>query len=892
MANEDVRVRLSAEGVADVVSAFRTVSSEAKKNASDAEGAWKEFGDEVKDLGKELLGFLALGALFDTFKESIAAAFEHADQIDDFAKATGLSTDAVQGLTAAATKNHIAVDQVEASVGKLNVTIGKARQGSKDALAPFDQLKINFQELQKLSPDQQFQQIASKLAAVKNPADQAAIGVQLFGKQFEAIKPVIDDIAKDGLQSYIDHMRDLGILLSGDTVTAMKEVNEQFAELKTRGQGATAQFVSGLVPALQGSLDTFLQATESGADGLKSVGEIVGDVLKGLVVIAVTVGKAIGDLVGAAVESAKGYISATKDAVVALASGDFAKIPDAFAKGVQNNATQLKTLFASIKKDASDTVNSLFNSEPKKPAEGGDGAAGAGDDSDNIARLKALGQARYQLISAQLDSELQIYTAHAQLLQEQEKQQYQDGTISLQKYYADRANIINEEFDKEVSTLKAKRAALTAVPVSANDDAAQIAQQAQVAQIDGQIALKQIARQQALAENTVEQRAAQKQLYTDQLTAESKLAALQGDRYKASQAQLAIQLQQLDDILKKGGVSDDDRQKALDEARQQAEAMAQFNAQKSLADASLKSLTAGIDDVQTDIANGTLFQAQGEQEIIDLEKARLPTLQKIAEAQMAAAQAAKDPQAIAAAEQFSQKVKDIATSTDLAGQELAKFKQGTQDAFQNGLADFLSTSITNIHTLKDAFSSLITSMLQGIQKVAAEILAQQATRAIFGAIGGGSIQQIPTVDVIGQDASSLTVSAHGNAFSSGQLVKAFANGGAFTNSVAMSPTVAPMALFGEAGPEAIMPLTRDSSGNLGVRSAGGGTAPLSVEVNIQNTGAPVNAQQTGTRVDGNKVIVDMVLTAVANDVAGGGKVAKATEQRYGLRQRGTRVGNP
>ena len=36
-----------------------------------------------------------------------------------------------------------------------------------------------------------------------------------------------------------------------------------------------------------------------------------------------------------------------------------------------------------------------------------------------------------------------------------------------------------------------------------------------------------------------------------------------------------------------------------------------------------------------------------------------------------------------------------------------------------------------------------------------------------------------------------------------------------------SPTVAPLALFGEAGPEAIMPLDRGPDGRLGVRLLGG-----------------------------------------------------------------------
>ena len=67
--------------------------------------------------------------------------------------------------------------------------------------------------------------------------------------------------------------------------------------------------------------------------------------------------------------------------------------------------------------------------------------------------------------------------------------------------------------------------------------------------------------------------------------------------------------------------------------------------------------------------------------------------------------------------------------------------------------------------------------------------------------------------------------ANGGAFASGNLVP-FANGGAFTNSIVSRPTVFPMAngtgLMGEAGPEAVMPLKRDSRGRLGVTVSGGG----------------------------------------------------------------------
>lgn len=69
----------------------------------------------------------------------------------------------------------------------------------------------------------------------------------------------------------------------------------------------------------------------------------------------------------------------------------------------------------------------------------------------------------------------------------------------------------------------------------------------------------------------------------------------------------------------------------------------------------------------------------------------------------------------------------------------------------------------------------------------------------------------------GEGGGSGTENAFGNVFRHGRIM-AYANGGIpdYVN----SPTLAPMALFGEAGPEAIMPLRRGPDGRLGVEVNG------------------------------------------------------------------------
>jgi phage-related minor tail protein len=77
--------------------------------------------------------------------------------------------------------------------------------------------------------------------------------------------------------------------------------------------------------------------------------------------------------------------------------------------------------------------------------------------------------------------------------------------------------------------------------------------------------------------------------------------------------------------------------------------------------------------------------------------------------------------------------------------------------------------------------------------------------------------------------TSVAASAKGNVFS-GAGLHAFANGGAFTNRLFSVPTMfqfgrgGQFGVMGEAGPEAVMPLTRGPGGRLGVDAHGAGAS--------------------------------------------------------------------
>lgn len=95
--------------------------------------------------------------------------------------------------------------------------------------------------------------------------------------------------------------------------------------------------------------------------------------------------------------------------------------------------------------------------------------------------------------------------------------------------------------------------------------------------------------------------------------------------------------------------------------------------------------------------------------------------------------------------------------------------------------------------------------------------------------------------------------------------KMFANGGS---------------VFGEAGPEAIMPLKRIGS-KLGVQAVTGKTQ---VVVNNYGNNKIETEEQTETAPDGSQM-KKLIISVVAGDMASGGKTAKALKSRYGLKER-------
>lgn len=195
------------------------------------------------------------------------------------------------------------------------------------------------------------------------------------------------------------------------------------------------------------------------------------------------------------------------------------------------------------------------------------------------------------------------------------------------------------------------------------------------------------------------------------------------------------------------------------------------------------------------------------------------------------------------------------------------------EVFKNSFSSMGDAIVEFTKTGKLNFKGLVDSMLEGLIRYEMQQQAMMAYESFrpgmntfLSSIFGSSSSSLGTSSTPWSAMPINGFDAKGGVYDAG--LKMYAKGGMFTNSVVDQPTLFKFAkgtgMMGEAGPEAIMPLKRDSNGNLGVRGGNGGN---NVDVVVNNYGNEKATTKETTDSRGNRRIEVIVGDMVASEVA-------------------------
>lgn len=224
----------------------------------------------------------------------------------------------------------------------------------------------------------------------------------------------------------------------------------------------------------------------------------------------------------------------------------------------------------------------------------------------------------------------------------------------------------------------------------------------------------------------------------------------------------------------------------------------------------------------------------------------------------------------------------LQSANDVAGQTKSLFTNAFS-SMEDAVANFATTGKLSF---SDFTKSIIADMARiATQQAASGLLSSIAGSALGAYFGGGAATGAGSFgSSIG---TAITANAKGGVYDSPSL-------SSFSNQVHDKPQMFAFAkgagIFAEAGPEAIMPLTRTAGGELGVRALGGGgggagggnTYNFPVSVSVQTAGDGGSGTQEDTTQAGRniqQVTKAEAEAAIARGVQPGGNIWRAINGR-------------
>ena len=160
----------------------------------------KAIGMAMSAMGAAIL---AAGAL------SVKQFASMGDEVHKMALRTGFSTEALSELRHAAALSGASLAGVEKASRTLSGAILDAGYGLETYVRAFDQIGLSYENLAKLSPEQQFITVLEALADVDDEFERAAIATDLFGRAGTQLLPMLER-GSEGLRDMRQETHDLG----------------------------------------------------------------------------------------------------------------------------------------------------------------------------------------------------------------------------------------------------------------------------------------------------------------------------------------------------------------------------------------------------------------------------------------------------------------------------------------------------------------------------------------------------------------------------------------------------------------------------------------------------------------------------------------------------------
>jgi hypothetical protein len=773
----EIKVKLTAEdtGVSAAIKELGAQLKTLKKSQDETAASAFNLAGAFKAIvaGAAGLGFLRIGQ----------EAFQSATNIGKLSDKTGISTQTLSVFNKVAENVGASTESVDKSLIKAAKSITEFQQGSTKAAGGFKLLNLTAQDFAGLNADQKLQLVVAKLGAMEKGFQKATATSQIFGKGASDLTLVANSLAAQGFDKATESTAKLGLLLDQTTTDDFRAAAASMQELQDVGKGIATQFEAGMLPAISDVGEALVDSMTQGGVSFKTLGQYAGDVIRSIALVFIGFGQTVGTVIESIYDAfsqlwkeIKNEGTTTFRALGDAVHGNFTQAVNEMLAGQKRSAENIsetiqrqKAIYGALADSFKSDYNNLFPSaeeeEKRRKARIAklrpDKQVEAPEPGPPPAPNDAAAKARLALLEKQVQDELELHRAQAAQQAEIDKELYDKGEITLKEYYARRRAEITAASAEETAILQRGLAAAqeevarTTAAASAEGQSPKEKDRSEAARLNSLAKVDEL--QTKIATTQLKATTDQKKLDDEEFKAkqtnnaallefEKEIDTSAAKRKEAAAAEIELEKQKLSVILAQSGASKEQIAAELQRFATAKANAAAFADEQAAGQAALKELADEKAAVEQKVQSGQLFSIQGQEQIRQIEAARLPVLQQIAAAMLEQAKATGDESKIAQAEDFSKQVAAIQVQANLAGQQVAQLKQGLESSLVGGFTQFFDTVGRGTESVAQSFKNLAGSIIGSLAKMTAQMLAQIVVAKLLklalggtGFSGGGAV---------------------------------------------------------------------------------------------------------------------------------------------------------
>ena len=227
-------------------------TSDSMDNAGDSAKKFEKNTTSALELVKKAVAAIAVKELVQNLKDLALESAATVDELNTLSTTTGIAADRLQELQYAAKFVDVSVDTMTKSMREIGKKMGEAKNGSAEAAKAFDTLGVSLYSGvgQLRDSSEVWEEVLRKLGSITNETERTNLAMQLMGEEATALNGIMGEAGVNALKQYSSEARRMGVVMSGDTMNSLQELNDANDRLNAKFQSVKYEIAAELAPTL------------------------------------------------------------------------------------------------------------------------------------------------------------------------------------------------------------------------------------------------------------------------------------------------------------------------------------------------------------------------------------------------------------------------------------------------------------------------------------------------------------------------------------------------------------------------------------------------------------------------------------------------------------------